>query len=120
MLYANSYNKHSYFVRPEDKITDLSQCWGDLKITSQTSTKGAGTAHTQIPQEMLDSAGESQNEDDSANETDLQSDPRHGPFQSCSQFSLVPTRRPYFKFIHRLCATSLLKIKQCGKDTPSS
>lgn len=68
MLYANSYNKHSYFVQPEDKITDLRQCWGNFKITSQANTKEAGTAHAQIPQEMLDSADKSQSEDDSAKE----------------------------------------------------
>lgn len=57
MLHANFYNKHPYFVQSEDKVTDTTQHWGDVKYHPKHPQRGRDGPHAGPRQELLDSAG---------------------------------------------------------------
>lgn len=97
---------------------------GRFKISSQTNIIGAGTARTEIPDISCQTqqAGISQNKDRfcQGDREDLNQISYMFPPSPGLSFLCFPTQRLYFKFIYHLCATNLLKIKQCGKGIPSS
>lgn len=108
------------------EVTDLRQYWGDLKHHRKPTREGQGgptppTGPRQgmsAPSRQITRWGRALPKGD---REDLKPDLEHTtPLPSSGLFYCFPTGRPYSQFIRHLCAMGLLKIKDRGKDRPSS